>query len=268
MYRLLLVTDKSDIQKLYSTYAGWTQQGFEKPRIAASAEEGISAFAGLRYDVVSCLLPVEEGKTFYSYIRDYSDTLGMETVRDAARLQRELAGIRRELIARDAGAKEAESLDMLRARQEEFFCGFLRGESYEEAELVRKIAGLQLEDRVDPSQPAVSVSFRVPEGERFLEDVWKYGRDRLEYALKNVFEAEDGKMVYTLLTLNPHHMRLLGLPGGPCSETEAYEMMICHLSEARKTLAQCFDMTMMLRRVNSYRSLFACSRENASRIAH
>ena len=268
MYRLLLVTDKSDIQKLYSTYAGWTQQGFEKPRIAASAEEGISAFAGLRYDVVSCLLPVEEGKTFYSYIRDYSDTLGMETVRDAARLQRELAGIRRELIARDAGAKEAESLDMLRARQEEFFCGFLRGESYEEAELVRKIAGLQLEDRVDPSRPAVSVSFRVPEGERFLEDVWKYGRDRLEYALKNVFEAEDGKMVYTLLTLNPHHMRLLGLPGGPCSETEAYEMMIRHLSEARKTLAQCFDMTMMLRRVNSYRSLFACSRENASRVAH
>ena len=60
MYRLLLVTDKGDVRDLYRSYADWNQQGFEQPTIASGAEEGMAALSAQRFDVVSCLLPVEE----------------------------------------------------------------------------------------------------------------------------------------------------------------------------------------------------------------
>ena len=268
MYRLLLVTDKGDVRDLYRSYADWNQQGFEQPTIASGAEEGMAALSAQRFDVVSCLLPVEEGKVFYARVRDSSDSLGMETVRDQNRLRREIACIRRELISRDSERGAAETADLLRARQEEFFCGMLRGEGYDRERLEGCLRELELADRIHPTQPGVCASFRIPEGERFLEGVWKYGKARLEFALKNVFEAGDGRMTYTLLTLNPHHMRILALPGGACTQTEAYEQLLSHLGEARRTIEQCFDMTLVVKRVNSYKDLFAYSRENILRTAH
>ena len=90
----------------------------------------------------------------------------MET--DQNRLRREIACIRRELISRDSERGAAEAADLLRARQEEFFCGMLRGEGYDRERLEGCLRELELTDRIDPNQPVVCASFRVPEGERFL----------------------------------------------------------------------------------------------------
>ena len=102
MYRLLLVTDKPDICTLYNEYPDWEAQGFEKPTVMKNAEAGIHQLTNGHFDVVSWLLPVSEGKQMASFITKKPDIMGIETMRDARLLRRELGNARRELATRDA----------------------------------------------------------------------------------------------------------------------------------------------------------------------
>ena len=45
MYKLLLVSDKAEVRALYEGFAEWENLGFERPAVAASAQEGIELFA-------------------------------------------------------------------------------------------------------------------------------------------------------------------------------------------------------------------------------
>ena len=67
MYRLLLLSNKEDIRALYEGFSGWENLGFEKPAIAANAQEGIALLGRRRFDAVSSLLSISEGKKFFAY---------------------------------------------------------------------------------------------------------------------------------------------------------------------------------------------------------
>ena len=62
MYKLLLVSDKEDIRRLYAGFSEWEKLGFERPAVAANAQEGIALLRSRRFDAVSSLLSVSEGK--------------------------------------------------------------------------------------------------------------------------------------------------------------------------------------------------------------
>lgn len=66
MYKLLLVSDKEEIRSLYRHYAEWNTLGFEQPAIAENAQQGIDLLGHNRYDAISSLLSVSEGKKFFS----------------------------------------------------------------------------------------------------------------------------------------------------------------------------------------------------------
>ena len=91
MYKLLLVSDKAEVRALYEGFAEWENLGFERPAVAASAQEGIELLSHNRYDAVSSLLSVSEGKQFFAYLARRPELLGMETARDEARLRREIS---------------------------------------------------------------------------------------------------------------------------------------------------------------------------------
>ena len=103
MYKLLLVCDKEEVCGLYEGFSEWEKLGFEKPVIAKDAQTGIDHLGKQRFDAVSCLLSIGEGKKFFSYLSKRTDILGMETVRDEEKLRREISSARRMLSARDAG---------------------------------------------------------------------------------------------------------------------------------------------------------------------
>lgn len=267
MYKLLLVSDKEDVRALYQRYAEWETLGFERPTVAANAQEGIDKLGKSRFDAISWLLSVSEGKKFFAYLSRRPEMLGMETARDEARLRREISTARRLLSSRDAGRRIKQVDDVTRAIQGEFMCDLLRGMAYDDAKIDERMQALKMRS-LDAARPVAMASFRLPQGDYFLSEVWRYGRDRLENALKNIFENGDPRMSFVLLIINPHHMRLIALPCVEMSRDDAYAQMMAHLSHCQESLEQFFELTLTIKRVVAYDSLYALSRENAMRTAH
>ena len=143
----------------------------------------------------------------------------------------------------------------------------LRGAAFDCTKIDERMQSLKL-DALDAARPVVTSSFRLPQGDYFLSEVWRYGRDRLENALKNIFENGDPKMAFVLLIINPHHMRLLAAPREEMSKEEAYDRMMAHLASCQANLEQYFELTLTIKRVVPYDNLYALSRENAARTAH
>lgn len=267
MYRLLLVSDKEDVRSLYEHFAEWETLGFEKPAVAADAQAGIERLKGNRYDAVSWLLSVSEGKRFFSYLSRQPEMLGMETARDEARLRREISVARRTLSSRDAARKTKQVDDVTRVMQWEFYSDLLRGTAYDREKIDERMRSLKM-TVTDASRPIATSSFRLPQGDYFLAEVWRYGRDRLENALKNIFEVYDGDMIYVLLIINPHHMRMLGIPTREMPSEEVYARVKQHLSRCEELLRGYFELTLDIKRIVSYENLYALGRENAVRTAH
>lgn len=267
MYKLLLVSDKEEIRSLYAGFPDWENLGFERPTVAASAQGGIDFLSKSRFDAVSWLLSVSEGKRFFSYLSRRPEMLGMETVRDEAKLRREISSARRTLSSRDASRQMKQVDDFTRAMQGEFFCDLLRGAAYDRDKIDERVRSLMMRS-IDPARPVCMSSFRLPQGDYFLAEVWRYGRDRLENALKNIFENGDGRMYFVLLIINPHHMRLLGLPRVPMTRSEVQEQVTLHLERCQASLSSYFELMLDIKRIVSYDSLYALSEENAMRTAH
>lgn len=267
MYKLLLVSDKEEVRRLYDGFSEWEKLGFERPAVAANAQEGIALLSKNRFDAVSSLLSVSEGKQFFQYLSRRPEMLGMETARDEARLRREISSARRTLSSRDATRKMKQVDDFTRVMQGEFFCDLLRGAPLDAGRIDERMRSLKMQ-AVVAARPVTMSSFRLPQGDYFLAEVWRYGRDRLENALKNIFENGDDRMHFVLLIINPHHMRLLGLPREEMSEQEVAEHMKTHLGRCQASLEAYFELTLDIKRIVSYESLYALGRENILRTAH
>ena len=267
MYKLLLVSDKEEVRALYAGFAEWEKLGFERPAIAADAQEGAALLKSSRFDAISSLLSVSEGKKFFACLSRRPEVLGMETARDEERLRREISSARRTLSSRDAARQTKQVDDLTRAMQNEFFCDLLRGAPMDKARIDERAQSLRF-SLTDPARPAAMASFRLPQGDYFLAEVWRYGRDRLENALRNIFENGDERMYFVLLIINPHHMRLLGLPREEMSAAQVLEHMHTHLMRCRSSLEQYFELTLDIKREVGYETLYALGRENALRTAH
>lgn len=267
MYKLLLVSDKEEIRALYQRFAEWETLGFERPTVACGAQEGIEQLKQGHFDAVSSLLCVGEGQRFLTYLTKRPDMLGVETARDEARLRREVSAARRTLSSRDAARQTKQVDDLTRAMQLEFVRDLLRGATYDKAKIDERVSSLKLA-QIDAARPVVTASFRLPQGDYFLAEVWRYGRERLENALRNIFEIGDKSMSFVLLIINPHHMRLMGLPREPMTDEEVYERMLLHLEACKESLEDYFELTLNIKRVVRYDDLYALGRENALRTAH
>ena len=75
-------------------------------------------------------------------------------------------------------------------------------------------------------------------------------------------------MYYVLLIINPHHMRLLGLPCEDMEGQAVYDQMASHLARCRQCLEEYFELTLDIKRIVGYDSLYALGRENSLRVAH
>lgn len=267
MYKLLLVSDKEEIRTLYRGYSEWENLGFEQPTIAENAQKGIELLSRNRFDAISCLLSVNEGKKFFAYLSRRPEMLGMETARDEERLRREISAARRTLSARDASRQSKLADDYTRALQGELLCDLLRGAAYDRVKIDERMQSLKA-TQLDAHRPVATSSFRLPQGDYFLSEVWRYGRDRLENALKNIFENGNENMTFVLLIINPHHMRLIAMPREEMTKDEVYEQMVAHMARCQASLEQYFELTLTIKRIVLYDDLYALSRENALRTAH
>ena len=63
-----------------------------------------------------------------------------------------------------------------------------------------------------------------------------------------------------LLIINPHHMRLIGMPRGEMTADEVYSQMMLHIDRCREALDEYFELTLTIKRVVRYDSLYALGR--------
>ena len=151
--------------------------------------------------------------------------------------------------------------------QGEFFCDLMRGAAYGKEKIDERMSTLKLRS-LSAARPVVMASCRLPQGDYFLAEVWRYGRERLENALKNIFESGEPDVQYILLVINPHHMRLIGLPREDVTLDELYARMEMHLAQCEQALDECFELTLQIKRIVRYENLYALGMENGARIAH
>ena len=127
MYRLLLVTDRKEIQSLYNNYRDWNLQGFASPVITDSVNSGLELISNEHFDIVSWLLPVQAGQLFSNRVK-YKSILGIETATNLLQLQRELRNARHELISKEIAAS-ADTQKHL--NQREMIKSILKGDGLE-----------------------------------------------------------------------------------------------------------------------------------------
>ena len=265
MFRLLLVTDKQEIRDLYNHYPDWNHQGFEIPTVEGSVDAGMRALKNQKFDAVSWLLPIREGKEFCEQIVPYG-LYGIETVYDEGRLRKNIGNARRELMNRTREQQDAEPDDVLLALREGFLKDILKGNIQDADACRERIDSLSLGE-IGADRPIAVASFRIPEGDRFYEERWKYGSPRLEYALSNAFGRTSGE-TFVLSLINPHHMRVILFSARQHREIETYRGMIKRISRVRRVLEQNFDLFLQIRWVNSYANLSAYIADSFMKSAH
>ena len=63
-------------------------------------------------------------------------------------------------------------------------------------------------------------------------------------------------------------MRLLGMPKEEMTQEDVCRQMEVHLMRCRASLSDYFELTLDIKRIVKYESLYALSRENSLRTAH
>lgn len=258
MYKVMLVTDQVEVRNGFATFKDWATLGFDAPVLLEDVAQAKTLVAHGGVDAIAYLLPKSAGQELFTFLKEYKDIHCMEAAADELRLRRELNALRRALHEREEEVRRDDVLPML---QSDFFSGILCGAGYTRRELDERVQALKLDIECDA--PTALVSLRMPQGDVFLDEIWRYGRERLENALRNLFEREDAKVRYVLHVINPHHMRLLAVPG-QVLDTQSVEALVHeHLQRAQEDLKEYFDLDMDIRRVTIYDTFYALCEENA-----
>ena len=131
-------------------------------------------------------------------------------------------------------------------------------------------AGVTMIDPEDPASEIRTNIFRSCFIDPFQgEKMAQYANDKLGAKTAAViFETGSEDVFYVLLIINPHHMRLIALPRREMTREQLYEEMVAQLSRCQANLEEYFELTLNVKRVVQYDSLYALGQENAMRTAH
>ena len=259
MYQVLLVTDQRDIRDVFEAFPDWADLGFDRPRVIAAVEEAMRFIDSDTVDAVAYVLPKEEGQSFFSFLARHPRVRCMEAASDTQRLRRALGTLRRAL--HEAGSVDVHT-DVLPILQAEFFHSLIDGAPLDREALRARTAALRMQISLDA--PVCVASLQLPQGEAYLEDVWRYGRERLEVALRNFFERDLAELRYVLDVLSPSDIRLLACPKEALDAEEMRRRTDAHLAEALESVQEYLDLEIQVRCVRLYEDLPAlCARRAA-----
>jgi len=73
--------------------------------------------------------------------------------------------------------------------------------------LARRLSVLGLP--ITPETPCCRCVLRLEHGEAYLNQIWRYGRDRLRMAVLNLLPGEEKGVVYGVCRLTPYHVYIV-----------------------------------------------------------
>lgn len=263
MYRLLLVTDQENLLGLFESFGDWQALGFAPPLLLRDPGEAKRHIEAGEVDAVSYALPKEEGQAFYAFLAQYPQVRGLEAASDLTRLRRALNSLRRQL--RESEQDEI-SADVRALLQYEWFHTLLGGAQMGEKELRARLAALQLP--LSLHSPVVVAQLSLPHGQLYIEQVWRYGSDRLKVALHNFFDRDLPGALFVLDVMSLGEIKLMLAPKEDIGEKELLELFYEHLTRVREEVKGYLDLGIGVRTVGVYQSLAAMTAGDDPRILY
>lgn len=89
----------------------------------------------------------------------------------------------------------------------DFWDTLWEGQIASPAALERRLKVLELP--VSPDAPCLRCVLRLRHGDAYLDQIWRYGRDRLRVAVGNLLPGEDSGVLYGVCRLTPRHVYIL-----------------------------------------------------------
>ena len=253
MHQVLLVTDQQDVREAFDSFPDWRSLGFEPPRIVRTAKEARLLIESGAADAVAYVLPKDEGQAFFSFLTQYPQVRCMEAASDPLRLRRALGSLRRAL--NEQSAADA-FFDVLPILQIEFYHSLLEDAALPPPDELRaRAAALHLPLALDA--PVCLARLQLPQGETYLSEVWRYGRERLELALRNFFERDEPDLRYVLGVLNPREIKLLACPKSPIDTETLRRRMTERLTQGRVETFEYLELEVKVESVTVYENLGA-----------
>jgi len=250
MYQVLLVTNQDNIREAFETLADWKALGFEPPRVVGTAKEAMLLIESGEVDAVAYTLPKDEGQTLFTFLSRYPQLRCMEAASDPLRLRRALGSLRRALHEQSATDVFTDVLPILQA---EFFHSLLEDVAMPPEELRARAAALRI--RISLDAPVCLARLQLPQGQISLDEVWRYGRNRLEIALRNFFERDEDDLRYVLGVLNPREIKLLACPKSAMDSGTLRRRVSERISRGRAEVTEYLDLEVRVQGMMFYENL-------------
>ncbi len=214
MFKLLLATDKPEVMQAFSKITDWDRLGYRTPRTASDADTAVDSLTHHHADAVLIAMEEEKEKKLIEamscphwhlrpIMRASADLNDM--VKDLNELEM-LLGRTHADYSNDPYSEEA----MMQLTRHEFFRKVISGKE-QNPERIRRYM-LLLRSKMDPDRPCVLLKFDLPDADGYLADHWKYGPDRLEVAMRNIFGAEKNGVRMLVSVQEDERIFLLACP--------------------------------------------------------
>ncbi len=212
MYKLLLVTDREEVIDTFAKVQNLADMMMDPVTVIRDIPEAIAYLERNAVDAVGYSFRLTDPTPLHTYLMDvrpsmpifqthhHDNTLHDELIRVRAFLDRMRMDDSQE------GMDEAQALQYLR---DELMHRLLAREIPSPAELKSRLKLVRAQN-ISTDKPAFLFDFDMPQGELYLDGRWRYGRQRLESALRNNFIGRyaDG-IHYGVAMLSPRHIRLI-----------------------------------------------------------
>lgn len=262
MYRLLLVTGQLELLSVFEAFNDWQALGFEKPILTDDVERATTLVELEAVDAVSFSLPKDEGQAFFTVLAQHPQVKCVEAAGEPVRLRRALNTLRRQLTEARQPDHKDEVLPLLQA---EFYHSLLEGALLRDEELKRRVVELALPIALDAP---VSVAYlTLPSGEAYLEQIWRYGRQRLEVALRNFFERDLPEKRYVLGVMSPSEIKLMVCPKLIEPGQVLVGDMLAHIDRVQTEIKTFLDLDVRTQSLVLYDNLEAlCAGQSGERV--
>ena len=249
MYKLLLVTDREDIQAMFRDGINWTDFNCREPLITASSHEAIELLNSKAIDAVGYHLPKQAAVELVKFLRYGRPSLPIFEVHSHANKQQVVLTEMRRILDR-LHADIAEDYDadaMLMLQRDELIHSLLAGELSDWDALERELKLIRA--RFDHTKQCILYEIDMPQGEVYLSEHY-HAQRRLERALRNNFfgRAVDG-IYYAVAVLAPRHIRLVCMPmqSEETEEAEAFAQRADeHVNDSIQMIKEYLDLDMQV----------------------
>lgn len=268
MYKLLLATDRREIQDVFSSIESWESMGYRAPRVVTSAEGAIACLKSHHVDALAYFLPKAQEEMLYMHLQQFYPNLPVFQAswekRDQVAVLNELRALLNRTHADFSNDNFGEA-DMMQLCRHEFLRALLSGQVHHKQEVLSKLRLLR--SRMDPEKACVVLDMELPSGPEFMAGRWHYGSERLEVALRNFFGAELSGLRMVISAVAPHQVRLLACPMlGEAPQGGEDESMtgrvVEHADEAILQVREYLDLDMQIVNIRVLSSIVDLAQED------